>query len=122
MKSLLLVLSLGLVVSLGAHAEDIFRIEIGRDYKNYTDSDLRRRVWELERAIGQLQTRVFQLELGGKLAAAPPSDTWVCTIKAMGEPYVGTGGSRPVATAKAIEVCKDARGDGFFCKDPKCEN
>ena len=104
--------------SLNLRAEEIFRIEIGKDYQNYSDSDLRRRVWELERAVWQLQQRVFQLEAN----KAPTADSWVCTIKAMGDSYVGTGATKAVAISNAMDKCKSGRGgDGFFCKDPKCE-
>ena len=115
---ILLILSIFFGFSASLNAEDIFRIEIGKDYQNYSDSDLRRRVWQLERAVWQLQQRIFQLESSKQL----PSDSWICTIKAMGDNYVGTGGSKAVATANAFEKCKTARsGDSFFCKDPKCE-
>ena len=101
-----------------AHAEEIFKIQIGKDYSGYSDKDLRRRVWELERAVYQLQAKVYQLEAQ---PVAPP-ENWVCTISAMGDTYTGTGSSQALAKAKAIENCKAARGDGFFCKNPSCEN
>jgi hypothetical protein len=114
-----LLLAVLYVVTPALHAEEVFRIEIGRDYKKYSDLDLKRRVWELERAVWQLQQRVFQLEAGG---AGGNADSWVCTITAMGDTFTGTGGSKAAATHKAVEACKAAReGDGFFCKNPKCE-
>jgi hypothetical protein len=107
-----------------SHAEQVFRIEVGHDYKNYSDSDLRRRVWELERAVEQLQMRVFQLEAKPTqvIAPAPATDSWICTVKAMGNTYTGTGGSKAVAKSKALEACKAGQnGDGFFCKNAECE-
>lgn len=119
MKFLLLAFTLTLTLSVTtAKAEDVFRIEIGKDYAKYSDADMRRRVWELERAVAQLQARVFQLEFGNKGSQA---DSYICTVKAMGDVYTGTGGSKSVAKARAIEACKAARGDGFFCKEPKCD-
>lgn len=110
-----------LVAASAVHADEVFRIEIGKDYSRYSQSDLQRRVWDLERAVFQLQQQVFKLETN-KVVAAPTSDSWICTIKAMGGTYTGTGGSKAVATAKAVESCKAGRGgDGFFCKDAKCE-
>lgn len=108
---------------LSAQAEEVYRISIGSDYSQYSQSDLQRRVWELEKAVFQLQQKVFQLESNGSKAAAPaPVDSWACTISTMGNTYTGTGASKAVATAKVIENCKAARnGDGFFCKDAKCE-
>lgn len=67
----------------------------------------------------QLQQKVYQLESNKPTAAV---DTWLCTITAMGNTYTGTGASKALATSKAVEACKNARGgDGFFCKDAKCE-
>lgn len=101
-----------------AYAEDVFRIEIGKN-KSGSHSELQNRVWELERAVWQLQQKVFNLE---NKNPSNGSDSWLCTVKAMGTTYTGTGGSRAVAKSKAIDVCKAARGgDGFFCKDPECE-
>jgi hypothetical protein len=108
---------LGLVVAGAAFAGDVFRIEVGKDYNRYSDSDLRRRVWELERAVEQLQARVFNLE-------AKPVEvaSWICSIRAMGDNFTGTGATKAVATAKVMEACKQGRkGDTFFCKDPTCE-
>ena len=120
MKFILGVLALSLPLAAGA--ESVFRIEVGSDYKKYSNEDLQRRVWELERAVFQLQQRVFQLELSKAATPTPaPADSWVCTVKAMGTPYVGTATTKPVAKAKAIEACKSARGDGFFCNNPDCE-
>lgn len=108
-----------LATSAPAHAEQIFRIEIGKDYKSYSQSDLQRRVWELERAVWQLQQRVFDLE---SKKSESPSDSWVCKVTAMGNSYIGTGGSKAVAKANAFESCKAARGgDAFFCKESDCE-
>src|SRR5437868_5160187 len=73
-----------------AQAEEIFKIQIGKDYSGYTDKELKHRVWELERAVYQLQARVFQLEA----APAAPAESWVCTISAMGDTYTGTGASQ----------------------------
>ncbi|HUP57202.1 MAG TPA: hypothetical protein VM598_07095 [Bdellovibrionota bacterium] len=101
-----------------AHADGVFKIEIGRDYSKYSNTDLQRRVWELERAVWQLQQQVFQLAS----APAQAADTWACTISAMGGNYTGTGPSKATAAAKAIENCKKERADdGFFCKNPRCE-
>lgn len=107
-----------LFVSASLSAEPVFRIEVGNQNQPSNQSDLQRRVWELERAVHQLQARVFQLE-GQKPTAA---DSWICKVTAMGTTYSGTGGSKAVASDIAIKACTSARGgDGFFCKDPKCE-
>jgi hypothetical protein len=106
-------------VSMPANAESVFRIEVGEDYKSYSQSDLQRRVWELERAVWQLQRRVFDLE---SKKPDSPLDSWVCKVTAMGNTYLGTGGSKAVAKANALESCKAARGgEAFFCSEPDCE-
>lgn len=103
-----------------ALAQPIIRIQPAPDYQQYSQMELQRRVWELEKAVAQLQQRVFQLE--ATKPVAEPTESWVCTITAMGNTYTGLGASRGVAIYKAIESCKAARdGDGFFCKNPDCK-
>lgn len=115
---------LTLLPSSQVSAEEVFRIEVGRDYNSYSQRDLQRRVWELERAVAQLQSRVFELELSRATKPVPtatpaPVDTWICKVTAMGVTYTGTGGSKAVAEHKAIETCKE-KTDDFFCKEAKC--
>ena len=118
-KSTLILLVLSLCWSGQASAESIFRIEMGRDYRGYSQEELQRRVWELERAVAQLQQRVFQLEVSKP--AAPAADSWLCSIEAMGTTYTGTGATKAVASSSAMDKCKAGRnGDGFFCKEAKC--
>lgn len=130
MKNAILILVAALTLGTFAHAEEVYRIKAGSTYRSYSNRELRERVWDLERAVSQLQQRIYQLEADGaatavatKTPAEPEKpDTWACTISAMGKPYVGTGPTKAVATAKATEKCMTAKGqDGFFCKDPKCE-
>ena len=116
MPALISVLTFGSI----AQTEEVFRIEVGRDYNHYTQRDLQRRVWELERAVAQLQARVFQLEYSRIAAPTPkPADTWICKVTAMGVTYSGTGTTKAVAEQAAIEDCK-AKAEDFFCKDAKC--
>jgi hypothetical protein len=115
-------LVVGLTLSASANAEEIFRIEVGRDYNRYSQRDLQRRVWELERAVSQLQARVFELELSRLKAPSPtpaPLETWLCKISAMGVTYTGTGATRAIAEHKVMETCKE-KADDFFCKNPTC--
>jgi hypothetical protein len=105
-----------------SQADDVFRIEIGKDYKRYSNADLQRRVWELERAVYQLQNRVFQLEGRPAAAATPPPESWVCNIEAAGDTFSAAGATKALATAKVIKQCKDQNdGEGFFCKNVKCQ-
>lgn len=110
-----------LLFSFQSNAIEVIKIEAGDDYKNYSNKDLKKRIWRLEKAVWQLQQKVFQLE-GQSQNSSSNGDTWVCMISAMGDKYSATGGSKAVATHNVIEKCTKARGDGFFCKSPKCEN
>lgn len=109
-----------ILFSLCSFADEVFRIEIGRDYSKYSNRELKERLWRLEKAVWQLQQKVFHLE---NTASAPsePKDTWVCTLKAMSDLFTATGTSKALAKAAVIEKCTTKQGDGFFCKNPKCE-
>ncbi len=124
MKALVLMLLATFTLSTFANAEEVYKITVPRD-RTYSKRELRERVWDLERAVWQLQQRVFQLEAdaANPMPTKPEEpDTWICTISAMGKPYVGTGPTKAVATAKATKSCQSAKDqDSFFCKDPKCE-
>ncbi len=106
-----------------ASAETVYRIEVGSESKKYSDSEMRRRIWELERAVSQLQRRVFELEVSERTEVEKSgNDEWLCTVSARGTDHTGTGGSKAVATDRAMKECKRANnGDGFFCNPPKCE-
>ena len=99
-------------------ADPVFRIEIGKDYQKYTNADLQRRVWELERAVFQLQQKVFELQANGSAA-----ESWICTVKAMGTSYTGTGTTKALAMQQSMDACKSARGEkDMFCDKPRCEH
>lgn len=115
MKKLLI---LSFLFSFHVQAERVIKIEIGKDYKNHSKAELRQRVWMLEKAVYQLQNRVFHLE-----SESNSKSDWICKITAMGETYTGIGGSRAVAEAKVFKNCKKGqKGSGFFCKESKCTN
>lgn len=54
MKNLIVLFTLLVSVSVFSKAKGIIKIEIGGDYKDYSTSDLKRRIWNLERAVWQL--------------------------------------------------------------------
>ena len=104
-----------------SNADEIIKIEIGSEKAKYSQSDLQKRVWMLERAVWQLQKRVIELEAAQeKEKEKKESNTWGCIIEAMGGVYSATGATRAVAEANVIAACKKERGDSFFCKDAKC--
>lgn len=97
--------------------EKLIRIEVG-DRNNSSERELRERIWRLERAVDQLQQKVYQLQDENNRTAAE----WVCTVTALGSTYTGLGGSKAVAKANAIRNCKKVKGENtIFCDDPKCE-
>ncbi len=115
-----------ILFTMSTQADDVVRIEVGKDYKNYSNSDLRRRVWRLENAVEQLQRRIYDLESEKDKPEKPKPvedpDKWFCKISAMGREFVGTGLTKAKAKLKTIENCKsETNGDSYFCKDPKCE-
>ena len=117
----------------GAFAEDIFRIEVANDYKKNTNNEeLKRRIWQLERAVEQLQMRVFNLE--GKAyqpvaipvqvpaqPAKPQDKEWTCHMQKFGQPFSGSGKTRAAAMAEALKQCGEKYA---FCdkKDLECGN
>lgn len=122
MKNIALVLFLGSLLSVSAKASDtVFRIDIGKDFTSYSNADLQRRVWELERAVGQLQMKVFQLETAKPEAKPEAVKTWSCIVSAMGEEYNGAGDTKASATNAAMDNCRKNSKDTFFCKNPRCE-
>ena len=114
MKFLLIAL-LGLT-QIPAQADDVFRIQVDRSYRRHKNQDLERRIWELERAVAQLQDKVFHLQSGNS-----KNKMWVCTITAVGENYKGVGQSKAQAEMRAFKDCKDKRKNTYFCKNAKCE-
>jgi hypothetical protein len=125
MKNIIFALICSLIFVSASQAEEVYKIRVEKDFRSrdYSDNDMKRRIWELERAVWQLQQRVFQLESKDTVIVAPsPADGWVCTVDAMGDKYAATGASKAVASFNAIEKCRAERKDGFFCKNPKCEN
>ena len=114
---------LALLMSAQVFAEDIVRIEVGKSGKSISQRDLQRRVILLERAVWQLQRRIFDLESRGSQPKPTAADTWICSTKAFGNEYTGTGGSKAVAKHKALESCKRGNdGSSFHCRNVTCEN
>ena len=114
-------------------ADDIFRIEVANDYKKYSNNeDLKRRVWQLERAVEQLQMRVFNLEGKSYQPVAvpvqmpaqpmkPQEKEWTCHMQRFGQPFSGSGKTKAAAMAEALKHCGEKYA---FCdkKDLECGN
>lgn len=103
-----------------AHAEDVIRIEFGSSYDRYTNDELRRRVWQLERAVAQLQSRVFQLEVQGPKVEMK---TWTCILQSFGVTHTASASTRTAALAMVLKKCSDAT-NAIHCRESeaKCSN
>lgn len=117
MKSLILCVLM--LHSLPLYSGEVFRIEIGKDYEKYSNRELKERIWRLERAVSQLQEKVFKLETSG----TNNPDSWLCTINSLAGNFTATGGSKVVTKARVAEKCNKKEPGSIFCKDShiKCE-
>lgn len=124
-----LILAAALALSTSAFAEEPIRIEVGRSYEKYSNEELRRRVWQLERAVEQLQRQVFELAVR---PGSPPSNTvmppvtgamWTCQMQSFGKTHVSSGVTKASALAQVLKKCSDAT-NAIHCKesDVKCDN
>lgn len=113
---------LTVITTIPSHALEPVRIEPGASYRGYSNDDLRRRVWQLERAVAQLQAQVFQLAVSGTPSAAAPNP-WTCQIQSFGSTHVASGSTRASALALTLKKCSDAT-NAVHCKESevKCDN
>jgi len=123
MKSLCLFLFLVLTLPYSVHADETIHLDIGKSYEGYTNDELRRRVWQLERAVAQLQDQVFQLALQNRSGAAPVTQLWTCQIESFGKTHVASGTTRASALAQVLKKCGDAT-NAVHCQESnvKCGN
>ena len=124
MKNLLLAFAL-LVSSFMSFAADeqVYRIDTGGDYRYYSNDDLRRRVWELERAVMQLQSEVFRLSIQNQSSGFRPGGLWTCQVQAFGKTHVASNSSRNTAVALVLKKCGDA-SNPIHCRESnvRCES
>jgi len=120
MKSLLTVLVL--LLPFQVHAIEPVRIEFGQSYNGYTNEELRRRVWTLERAVAQLQSQVFQLAMNN-VGAPPSAAMWTCEMQSFGKTHTATEPTRMSAMSKVLKKCSDAT-NAIHCheSDVTCDN
>lgn len=112
-----------------AQRDDVIRIEVPRgerEYESYSNRELRRRVDRLERAVRQLQERVFELEYAKNTpapTATPEKSMWTCRIDSMGKIHVASAKTKAKAIADLISKCSSATSS-IHCdeSDAKCGN
>ena len=101
-------------------ADDLFRVVIGRE-SDRSSADLARRVTFLERAVYQMQERVFNLEAKPVSVVAPSTFT-TCYIKTpFNGTFTATEPTEMAARANTMKKCSDGGGD-IHCResDLKC--
>ena len=118
MKKLALVLCV-LISSSLAFAE-VITIDIGQS-KGSSHSDLEKRVYRLERAVRQLQDRIYDLESDKSKPVA--AATWTCSIDSMGKVYTATEPTQMAAKSKVLKQCA-AGSNSVHCskEDVECGN
>lgn len=89
-----------------AFASDITIVMPGKDYGKYSNDELRMRIWNLEKAVMQLQQKVFALELGQ--TSTPGAGQWTCMIKSFGKTFTSTAPTKMKAMADVVADCSKA--------------
>ena len=120
MKKIILLFALNVVPVLSQ--AQVVRVDFGPSYENYSNEELRKRVWTLERAVAQLQDQVFQLAVR-KDDSVLPRVQWTCQIQSFGKTFVSNASTRASASAQVIKKCSDATS-AIHCadRDLKCDN
>lgn len=100
----------------------VFRIEVGQDYERYSPTDLKRRVWELERAVAQLQAQVFHLTMNN-MPPMPQANPYTCRISVFGKTYDETRSTKTAALVAVVKKCSEAT-HAVHCheEEVKCSN
>ncbi len=95
----------------------------GKSYEGYSNEELRRRVWQLEKAVSQLQQQVFQLAIKGNSTISNSGAPWTCQIQSFGKTHIAAGSTRASALAQVLKKCSDAT-NAIHCNEPdvKCDN
>ena len=106
--------------SLSISADPLIVIRPGVDPNNYNTTQMKQRIWTLERAVAQLQKRIEVMEKE-RSNQRNASSNWICTYEAMGDVHTGLGGSKSVAKHNASTACQKSPNN-FHCKFVKCEN
>lgn len=92
--------------------EPVVRIRFGSNYRDYSMEETQRRVWELERAVAELQQRIFHLERQPPVVVQPEKP-WTCLLSNnMKGTFTSTKATRGEATAHVLKQCEDP----FWCK------
>ncbi len=118
MKKLALVFCV--LISSSLALAEVIRIDIGQS-KGSSHSDLERRVYHLERAVRQLQDRIYDLESDKSKPVA--ANMWTCSLESMGKVHTATEPTQMAAKAKVLKICA-AASNAVHCdkEDVECGN
>ena len=89
-----------------AFASDITIVMPGKDYGKYSNDELRMRIWNLEKAVMQLQQKVFAMEIAQTNVST--GGHWTCMIKSFGKSFSSTAPTKTKAMADVIADCSKA--------------
>lgn len=87
-------------------ASDITIVMPGKDYGKYSNDELRMRIWNLEKAVMQLQQKVFAMEIAQTNTST--GGHWTCMIKSFGKSFSSTAPTKTKAMADVIADCSKA--------------
>lgn len=103
MKTIIAILFL---FSFPLFAGDITVVMPGKDYGKYSNDELRERIWNLEKAVMQLQQKVFAMEIAQTNVST--GGHWTCMIKSFGKSFSSTAPTKTKAMADVIADCSKA--------------
>jgi hypothetical protein len=115
MKYIVLPLISTLLFAARLSAEVPITIEIGKNYERYTEKELKERVWNLERAVAQLQNQVFQLAIN-KGGSATEVATWTCQMQSFATTHIASASTKSSAMAQVLKKCSEA-SNAIHCRD-----
>lgn len=122
--SKLLLFGLLTLIGFSAASKDVYKIEIGDNYERYSEKELRRRIWQLERAVAQLQQQVFQLAINNQNnngnSVGMGGALWTCQISAFTDTFVASGTTKASALAQVLKKCGD-KSNPMHCPEDKAK-
>lgn len=101
--------------------EKIVVIDLGSETPaKSSNKDLYRRLYRLEKAVRQLQERVFDLEVeNSQLKEEEKGPSYTCYIKTSKGLFTSTQKSMTQAKTQAMQKCTEAIRYGFDCDEDK---
>ncbi len=120
LAALMLISSVSFAQSVSATGEIILGngqttvgIRIGNP--NPSNTQLVERVLMLERAVQDLQVKVFNLTVND----LPDQSLFECSLEAFGKMYFGQGNTQNIAISNVKKACL-AKNNSMFCDKPSC--